>query len=141
MSKLKSHKETFDKPIVAYKCEDSNGNIVEVMPKNPDRHQSSHILDQHPTVHFNTDYILKYPDKIIKNPKSNNSRAIKNRKRGTVKEFVKKDFISKLKISGHEDDRDETSVFVLYGKDGDNFTLTRIIRPIVPGRQKIGKLK
>lgn len=125
----------------ADKCEDVNGKIVEVTPKNPNKHQSSHILDQHPTVHFNTDYILKYPDEVIKNPKSSNPRSIENRNKGIVKQYIKKDFIKKLKIGGHEDESDVTSVFVLYCKNGYNYTLTRIIRPNVPVKTKMGKLK
>lgn len=140
MRKPKSYNETFGRSIRRYTCIDHEGKTVEVMPKNPDKHESSHTLDQHPTIHYNTDIILQYPDETIMNPKSNNPKSVANRKKGITKLYVKRNFVEMLNIPGHQDDRDVTSVYVLFGKDGHNRTLTRFINPI-SNTKRFGQLK
>lgn len=122
--KYKTYNEVWNKPTKPYQSADVNGEMVSIMPKNPDHHQSNHPLEQTPTVFLNLDQILLHPHEI-KPDTSNAPKAIESRKKGKCLIYLRNNFIKELNIPGYKDWRgDETRVVVMYEKTGKNYTKT-----------------
>ena len=127
--KYKTNEEVWDwRPLKSYTV-NVEGEVVSIIPKILEHHDSHHPLEQTPTFFYNLDQVLLNPDEI-KPDCSNEPRAIESRKKGKVLIYLKNNFINELKIPGYSDWKgDETRVVVMYEKTGKNYTKTyRIIK-------------
>lgn len=125
-----SFEETISKPIATYVCLDKQGRKVRISPKNPAKHQSSHPLEAHPTVHWNLHMVLLQPDSVAQSA-SQNPKAIQQRLDGDVVVYTKKDFIGSLNLPG--DQHGDIEVVVKYEdpaqvQDPENYSLTYMVK-------------
>lgn len=124
--KYKTYEEVADIPVQQYTTI-KNGKVIEIKVKNPAEHTSNHPLDNEPTFFYNLEQIILHPHRTI-TKKSNNPKAIKNRKKGKVVTYVRDNFVSELNIPGYINWKgDETRVVTMYGYLGDNYTETYYI--------------
>lgn len=103
-----------------------DGKPIEIRTKGPS-HSSPHPLDTAPTLFYNLDKVILFPDRTI-TKESNEPQAIEHRKRGKVVIYARDNFVGKLDIPGYRDwYNDETRVVTLYEDSGKNYTLTYYI--------------
>ncbi len=123
--KYLSFEETCGKPLKSYFAIDGEKRNVEICTKKKAVHNSSHPLEESPTVFYNLKNVLLYPD-YTRTSKSKNSLSKKHIETAKeVKEYTKKNFIEKLNLPGGYE-RGDATLIVKYGdKDtGKNYTLT-----------------
>lgn len=127
-STFKSYEDTYNKgQVQIYTCLDKDGQSVVISKKNPNKHKSGGILDQHPTYFLNLEQILLNPHEVTVSI-SKDPKAVAHRKRGKVVEYSRNNYINDLNMPGHTNKGDKTTVVVLYQKDPkakpQNMTLT-----------------
>jgi len=119
----RTNEEVWDWPIESYSVT-VEGKEIEITPKIPGHHESSHPLEQTPTYFYNLDQVLLHPDDVLLDT-SNNPKAVESRKKGECKIYIKNDFIKDLHIPGYSDWKgDETRVVVMFENTGKNYTKT-----------------
>lgn len=122
---LKTYDETYDEPLEQYVAYDVKGEAVTVNPKDPEKHQSSHPIEDSGYLFHNLGYIKANPHQIEPS-KSNNPQAAENLKKGDIIVYSRDNFVKELDVPGYIHwQGDKTSVVVLYDKDKqENYTLT-----------------
>jgi hypothetical protein len=111
------------RPLMAYTCFDRDGRLVEVMPKNPDRHDSWHPVQADPAYHYNLGMILANPDGVTVS-NSQNPQSLMHQQEGEVLTYHMHGYIMSLNMpSSPQFPTDTTEITVKY-TDARNHTLT-----------------
>lgn len=127
----KSYDDTWDKPCDEYIAYDVDKKPVSFKQKDPSDHKSDHDLYSQPTFYLNLSEIIAHPTRIIDSD-SNDPKAIKHRKEGLVKRYIRERYVKELNLPFPSDaEDDDTEVVVLYNdnpyKKPRNVELTYII--------------
>lgn len=117
-----------------YACVDQFGKLVQVGPKNKDKHSSWDPAQEDPTFHYNIGTILAEPDEVQVD-QSRNPQALSHWKDGVVLNYIKRGYVKSLdtphtRRAAREYQYEETVVSVKYGNNGENYTLTSVVHRI-----------
>lgn len=112
----KSYDETWNKSCDQYIAYDIDNKPVSFKVKIPSNHKSDHDLYAQPTFYNNLGEIIAHPHEV-KESDSGDPKAIKHRKEGKVRVYVRKGYVKELELPFYSSAEEDDTEVVIYNKN------------------------